>query len=350
MVPGAAPERITRPTGHLHGRTTDTCRPSSQPAEPAVRRPHLLGPARYPPGMSIDLRVMRYVIAVADAGSFEAAAERLHMTQPPLSRQIRDVERQLGVELFQRRPTRLTDAGRIFVESAREVLAAAERTVERTRSAGRAESGTVRVGCTVTAAFDEMPKLAELMRDEHPAVRVDAREQWDSEITSSIESGELDVVVGRYVPTPSSWLRTTLRRDHFAVVVGAGHPLARRDTVSLSELRGEKLKFFPREFAPYYHDATLAALHCAGEKFDRWENPLPGLRNLHFHLQREGFMLLPRSLSDHLSSAVACLRLDRELSVDLEIAWQRRAQPATRALVGAARRLARKERWIDLPR
>lgn len=236
--------------------------------------------------MSIDLRLMRYVIAVADAGSFEAAAQRLHMTQPPLSRQIRELERQLGAELFHRRPTRLTEAGLVFVESARAVLGEAERTVERTRRAARAQAGKVRVGYTVTTAFEEMPKLFAAMRDQHPDVQVDAHEAWAAELGAAFDEGELDVVLGRHVPVAVVHRRTRLRRDSFAVMVGSEHRLARRETVALRELRGETVRFFPRRFAPRHYDAVLAALHSAGETFPVWENPLPGLRNLNLNLRR----------------------------------------------------------------
>ncbi|WP_170231420.1 LysR family transcriptional regulator [Pseudonocardia kunmingensis] len=299
--------------------------------------------------MSIDLRVMRYVIAVADTGSFEAAAERLHMTQPPLSRQIRDLERQLGVKLFERRPTRPTEAGRMFVASAREVVAAADRTVESTRRAGRGEAAVVRVGYTATAAFEEMPKLFAAMRDEHPEIQIHAREEWDADITSALDAGELDVVVGRYVPTPPNWLRLTLRHDRFTVAVEANHRLARNRIVSFRDLRGEKMRFFPRKFAPHYYDAVLAAVGSASETFELWENPLPGLRNLSFHLQNDGFMLLPRSLSSHLPSTIACVQLDRDLPVNLEIAWQQPADPAVRALVRTACQLAAAEGWTGRP-
>jgi DNA-binding transcriptional LysR family regulator len=93
---------------------------------------------KYPDGMAIDLRLMRYVVTVADEDSFSRAAQRLHMAQPPLSRQIRDLERSLGVDLFQRRPTRLTEAGRVFVSEARRLLAQADELAERTTTRRRA--------------------------------------------------------------------------------------------------------------------------------------------------------------------------------------------------------------------
>lgn len=315
--------------------------------EPRRRPPHLFGLVRYLPGMPVDLRLMRYVIAIAEAGSFEGAAERLHMSQPPLSRQVSRLERELGVRLFHRRPTRLTEPGRVFVESARQVIAEAERAIERTRQAGRSDAGTVRVGYAVTTAFEEMPKLFTAMRERHPQVRVEAREAWDDELARALLDGELDVLLGRHLPTPPAFRTVLLRRDRYAVVVGHRHRLARRETVSLCELRGETLRFFPRDRAPCYHDAVLAAVHSTGERFDVWENPLPGLRNLHINLRERGFMVLPTSLRDKFTTGVAWLPIRDALpSIDLTLCWQPRQAPhAAGLLVGTARRLARQERW-----
>ncbi|MEV4170302.1 LysR family transcriptional regulator [Nonomuraea sp. NPDC049709] len=297
--------------------------------------------------MPVDLRMMRYVIAVAEAGSFEAAAERLHMTQPPLSRQIRDLERELGVNLFHRRPTRLTEAGRVFVEAAREVLAGAEQAVERTRRAAGVDHGAARVGYTVTTSFDEMPKVFAAMRARHPGIRVEAREAWDAELTGAAADGELDVLLGRHLAVPAEWLSAVLRSEEFVVVVGAGHRLAGRAGVSLRDLRGETLRFFPRRFAPLYYDRVLASLRSTGEEFDVWENPLPGLRNLNVSLSDSGYMLLPRSLCGQLPGGIACLRLeDRLPPIELRVSWQRNPSPAVMTLVRTARRVARREGWL----
>ncbi|MFG1708932.1 LysR family transcriptional regulator [Nonomuraea sp. M3C6] len=296
--------------------------------------------------MPVDLRLMRYVIAVAEAGSFEAAAERLHMTQPPLSRQVRDLERELGVHLFHRRPTRLTEAGRVFVESARQVLAEAEQAVERTRRAAGVDHGAVRIGYTVTTAFDEMPKLFAAMRARHPGIRIEAREAWDAELTAAVAGGELDVLLGRHLPIPPTFLTTVLRTEDFVAVVGAGHRLAGREEVGLRDLRGETLRFFPRRFAPHYYDEVLGALRGTGKEFDVWENPLPGLRNLNVSLSDSGFMLLPRSLSRQLPGGIAHLTITDDLPpIELRLSWERNPSPAATALVRTARRLAGREGW-----
>jgi len=94
--------------------------------------------------MEIELRLMRYVITIAKEAGFQRVAQRLHMAQPPLSRQIRALEHRLGTPLFERRPVRLTPAGEVFVDAARDILARTDRLVEQTAVAGRGEIGTVR--------------------------------------------------------------------------------------------------------------------------------------------------------------------------------------------------------------
>lgn len=290
---------------------------------------------------------MRYVIAIHESGGFEAAAQRLRMSQPPLSRQIRALERELGVALFHRRPTRLTAAGQVFVDSAREVLAAADQAVERTRLAGLGEIGLIRLGYTVTTAFEEMPALFAALADRHPEVPVQAREGWDSELATALDKGELDLVLGRHVVAPQRFHTAVMRPDRLAVFVGAGHRLAGRDSIALRELRGETLLFFPRTFAPHYYDAVLSAVSSAGEKFEVWENPLPGLRNLVVSLRGTGFMVMPRSLDGQIPGAV-CLPVTDPLGpVDLELAWPRQVSARVRPLVRTARKLARERGWLD---
>ena len=289
---------------------------------------------------------MRYVIAVCDAGGFEAAAHLLRMSQPPLSRQIRQLERELGVQLFHRRPTRPTEAGLVFIESARQILADTEQAVERTRRAAQPAVRQVRIGYTVTAAFGEMPALFAALAERHPGVRVEAHEGWDTALSTALVEEKLDVVLGRCLDLPAGAGSRVLRRDRWAVVVGAEHRLAGAGTVKLRELRGETLRFFPRHLAPRYHDTVLAALHSTGEAFEVWENPLPGLRNLGVSLSREGFMLLPDSLTGHLPAGVCGLAISDELpTIDLALSWTVPASAAARLLVDTAERMARAESW-----
>jgi DNA-binding transcriptional LysR family regulator len=294
----------------------------------------------------VELRLMRYVVAVADAGGFQRAAERLHMAQPPLSRQIRDLERELGVRLFERRPTRLTEPGRVFVESARRVLAAAAGLVEDTRRAGRGETGLVRVGYIPSAAHETLPHLLAVMADERPGVQVDVREAWSAELDHALREERVDVVLGRGIPHRDMYARETLRSEPLTVVLGERHPLAAREAIHLRDLRGDAFCFFPRHVAPDSYDAVLAALTYTGERFDTWESPIPRAR--HDRLRTgEGFTVVPRSLRDDPPTGTVSLDILDDLpSVDLELVWRKDSlSPSAGALIAVARRLAVGDSW-----
>jgi len=284
---------------------------------------------------------MRYVVAVADEGGFQRAAERLHMAQPPLSRQIRDLERELGVRLFERRPTRLTEPGRVFVESARRVLADAGALVEATRRAGRGETGLVRLGYVPSAAHETLPRLLAAMADERPGVQVDVREAWSADLDHALREERLDVALARGLPERAEYARATLRSEPLVVVVGERHPLSGQDAVALRELRGGTFCFFPRHLAPDSYDAVVAALGHTGEVFDRWEEPVPSAR--HDRL-REGkdFTLVPRSLGERPPAGTVSLTvLDDLPPVGLELVWRPDGlSPSGGALVALARRLS----------
>jgi DNA-binding transcriptional LysR family regulator len=292
-------------------------------------------------GVVVELRLMRYVVAVADEGGFQRAAERLHMAQPPLSRQIRDLERELGVRLFERRPTRLTEAGQVFVASARRVLADAEALVEATRRAGRGETGLVRLGYVPSAAHETLPRLLAAMAEERPGIQVDVREAWSADLDHALREERVDAVLARGLPVRPEYARETLRTEPLVVVVGERHPLSGQDTVALRELRGGTFCFFPRHLAPDSHDAVTAAIEHTGEVFDRWEDPVPSTR--HDRL-REGkdFTVVPRSLAERPPPGTVSLTvLDDLPPVRLDLVWRRGSlSPSGRALVDVARRLS----------
>ncbi|MFY1699322.1 MULTISPECIES: LysR family transcriptional regulator [unclassified Solwaraspora] len=305
--------------------------------------------------MSVDLRVMRYVVAVAEEGSFEGAARRLHMAQPPLSRQIRDLERQLGVPLFDRRPTRLTDAGAAFVASARRVLDDAESVVRVTRAAGSGQTGTVRLGVVASAAAEVLPRLLAALRVTHPQITVRTQEAWPAELDAGLRAGRFDLVLTRGLPARSDVDRCTVRREPLVAVVDAGHRLALRtdagpddtgpDGVGLADLAGGRLSLPPEELAPGYRSAVLAACVRAGVVVEIADCAQLGWRRVGL-ADENSFALVPRSLATLPTMDGVVLPLTDEVAApDLELVWRRDATPpAGLALATVVGRLTRDQR------
>lgn len=294
--------------------------------------------------MSVELRLMRYVIAVAEEGSFQRAADRLHLAQPPLSRQIQALERELGVQLFDRRPTRVTAAGQVFVERARETLAAADRTVRLTKRA--AGPATVRIGYGPTVGYAELPALLTAAADRAPGLTLTTREDWDQALVTGLRSGELDVLLGRHLPVPDGFTVEVLRREPYVICLPVGSPRAESTApMALAALRGEPFRFLDRELAPDYHDAVLAVLRRSGEEFEIQYTPLPGLRNP-LAAGHGGFMLLPRSVATRLPGAVVRAITDPLPPVDLMLIHATRPDRAVAAFLRIAREVATSAGWL----
>jgi DNA-binding transcriptional LysR family regulator len=290
---------------------------------------------------------MRYVIAVAEEGSFQRAAARLHIAQPALSRQIRQLERELGVDLFERRPTRVAPPGAVFVERARKILADVEATAQRTRLAAQGEVGTVRVGYGLAVTDNEVRRLIGRVGTDHPAIEVHGVELSDAELHDALDRGDVDLALGRGVAPRPGFVTEVLRRESLHAVLPSDHPLAAGESVALADLRGATFRFFPRRFAPVYFDLVVELLGSTGETFEVWQNPDPGLRNAaDRHL--DGFTVVPASVGEQLLDGVRCVPISDNLPlVDLVIMWPARAtsQPAQH-VVRAAYRLAADDHWL----
>lgn len=293
---------------------------------------------------------MRYVIAVAEEGGFQRAAERLRIAQPPLSRQIRDLERELGVTLFERRPTtRLTEAGRTFVEHAHVVLAETDRLVERTVQAARGKLGTVRLGYIYSAVFDTVPQIVATMHERHPGITVDVREGWTPDLDAGLRTGLHDIVLSRDVPKHPDYRRETLRSERVVAVVDADHPLVGRGGVALRDFSGQRFCHPPRRLAPDRHDYMVQALEGAGGTYEFSENPIHGLSHLELS-DRRSFALVVASVVGRVPVGTATLTLVDDLPpLELQMVWRRdNNSAALKVFLDAARRLAADEGWYEV--
>src|SRR5882762_7391223 len=188
----------------------------------------------------MELRHLRYFVAVAAHGSFNRAAEILHLTQPALSRQVKNLEGELGVPLLVRgqNTMKLTEAGDLFYEEAREVLARADEAVQRVR--GEARSETLRVGYAPSMTAGIMPAVLEKFQSATPRVRIELADLSSREMNELANEGRLDLVISPGVSVTRGvpgfqW--TELRRLPLVLVMHETHPLAKRKRIPLGRLR-----------------------------------------------------------------------------------------------------------------
>lgn len=216
----------------------------------------------------IELRRLRYLVAVADEGHITRAAERLGIQQPPLTRQIRLLEEELGVVLFERLPRgmRVTEAGRVVVEEARDLLARAERIAETARRAARGEQGRLAVGYTSSAAFHPfVTQQIRAFRDARPGVILALAEDGTPELVAGLRAERLDAAFLRSTVADIAGLTLEpLLEEKMVAAVPAGHRLAGAGKVALAELAGETFVFYRRPTGPGLYDAIMAACLAAG--------------------------------------------------------------------------------------
>lgn len=214
----------------------------------------------------IELRHLRYFLAVAEELSFSRAAERLNMAQPPLSQQIQRLEALVGHELFERRPrVRLTAAGEALLPAARRTLAQVEQGVEATNRAARGEVGLVTVGFAASMILSVIPPVVRAFRKRFPAVDLQLREMSSAAQVAALREGQIDAGFLREPAPVDPEIRCeAVGEEAFVAVLPPEHPLARRQEVALASLANEPFVHFPRPVAPGLYDRILALCQEAG--------------------------------------------------------------------------------------
>ncbi|RYU14840.1 LysR substrate-binding domain-containing protein [Nocardioides iriomotensis] len=214
----------------------------------------------------MDLRQIRYAVAVADELHFGRAAEHLLVAQPSLSRQIRDLERDLGVTLFDRTSRRvdLTAAGAAFVESARLALRAVDVSRTAALDAARGVQGQVTLGFVASAAIEILPGVVRRYRSARPAVRLSLREMTTEEQMAALHDGHVDVGLSRDLEPSEGVEVTALLREPLLAVVPTGHPLQRRRTIEMSDLAGSDFVTLPRQRVPRAWDRLIILADSSG--------------------------------------------------------------------------------------
>jgi DNA-binding transcriptional LysR family regulator len=207
---------------------------------------------------SVELRHVRYFIAVAEYLNFSKAAQQLHIAQPPLSRQIRQLEEDLGVTLFSRnkRSVALTTAGQIFLDEARKLVVQAGHAMEAARHAQKGESGVVRIGIA-SGLGGVVSKVVFEHRKQRPTIEIECRDVFSSLQNESLHKGEIDI---GFLRPPLDQLNLDcelLFEEEFVAVLPKTHKLAKRRSLRLKEIADEPLIIFDRSFSTGLYDKVL---------------------------------------------------------------------------------------------
>ncbi|MEW9553265.1 LysR family transcriptional regulator [Nonomuraea sp. NPDC050783] len=217
----------------------------------------------------MNLRQLRYVVALAEELNFGRAALREGVRQPPFSQQIAKLEEELGVRLFERttRQVCLTPAGEAFVAHARTSLAHAELAAESARRAGRGEAGRLAVGFVGSATNLTLPRVLRRFRARYPGVQVELRELTTAQQAEELRQGLLDVgLLHAPLAGPAAEMLSTrtVARELLLAALPSGHPLSARTPLPVAALAGEPFVMFPRRYGPALHDRITAVARAAG--------------------------------------------------------------------------------------
>ncbi|WP_296247746.1 LysR family transcriptional regulator [Pseudomonas sp. UBA4194] len=216
----------------------------------------------------MELRHLRYFIAVAEELHFGRAAELLGISQPPLSQQIQTLEQELGARLFERtnRRVELSEAGRLFLGEARQVLAQVDKAADVARRAQLGELGEMKIGFTSSAPFNSgIPKAIYAFRQAFAAVHLNLREMSSTEVAESLVDESIEVGIMRPLALPDSLSYIELFSEPLVAVLDAKHPLAARDGgILLQELAEQPFVFFPRSYGSGLYAQLLNLARQAG--------------------------------------------------------------------------------------
>jgi DNA-binding transcriptional LysR family regulator len=295
----------------------------------------------------MDLKRLRYFVAVAEAGGFTRAAEQLGMSQPPLSRRIQELEDELTVRLFDReaRPMALAEAGKFLLESARPILRRVEQLERSMRDFNHLERPLVRVAASPSAGPLALPSILRRFRAAWPSANVSLVELTSPEQIKALKAGLIDVAFGRVRIDDPAIHRIVLGDEPLVAAVPLDHPLARTPKVALRDLMAGTMAVFPNDTRPSFGDTLLSLLQDRGLA----PRDLIEVRDLHTAMTLvaagEAFTLAPEAARHFSHPDIAFMDLDQALTTPLILASRNGDQSAAlHAFVATAEATVRETR------
>lgn len=211
----------------------------------------------------MDLRQLRYFVTVAQERNFTRAAQRLHIAQPPLSRQIQLLEEQLGVPLIIRksRPVRLTEAGRLFYEQSLQILGRVEQMQAATRRVGLNQNSVLSIGFVASTLYGGLPSLVRKLREHAPELDIQLLELVSVQQIPALKEGRIDIGFGRVRHSDPNVVGLLLREERLVAAIPKGTPLAQdASPLSVAALKDCRIIVYPKEPRPGYADQVLGLL------------------------------------------------------------------------------------------
>ena len=305
--------------------------------------------------ISVELRHMRYFIAVAEELHFGRAAEKLYMAQPPLSQQIRSLEQQIGVELLSRtkRRVRLTEAGVVFLAQARKTIAQADLAIRAAQLTAEGKSGHLEVGFVSSATYhDAIPNILRAFRERYPNVALALHELTSVEQVQALRDGQIHIGFVRPPIGDEELTLESVLHEPFIAALPLGHPLAGVDEVPLAALASDPFVLLPRHLNLSLYDQILTLCHEAGfsPKVAQEAVQLQTISSL--VAAGIGVALLPASIQNLRREGVVYKSIEG-LTAQIEIAAAYRLSDAPATLssfLGVVREIAAKESASSQPR
>ncbi|WP_051261014.1 LysR substrate-binding domain-containing protein [Desulfovibrio inopinatus] len=273
--------------------------------------------------ITMELKQLRLFVLVAEEGGFRRAAERAHMAQPPLSRHIRLLEEEVGTALFSRTSTGaiLTDAGRVFLPHAIDILAKAETARVDARRAGRGETGRLAIGFVGPAMDGALPDVIRAFRSTRPAIFLEMIESSTADQFQALEDRRIDVgFVRRTNQCPDGLKSELFMREHYVLAVPDGHRLAQHTVIKPADLVDEPFIFYPRSLFPELYDTILEQLTTPSGKPIICAETLSKRTTVALVAAGIGLSLVPKSTGAHPRRGVVFRTIDAELPyVEMDI-------------------------------
>jgi DNA-binding transcriptional LysR family regulator len=271
----------------------------------------------------MELRHLRYFITVAEELHFGRAAQRLHIQQPPLSRQIQLLEAELGFPLFERsrRRVELTPAGHALLGRARQVFDVLDAAIHDARSASEGESGRLVVGYPSSLAYSGLTELLRAFRTRFPGVELSLRELSPGEQIDALKAGSLDVGFVRSAVDDPALGAELVRRESLMVVLPDDHRLVAQRIIPLEALKHEPFVMFPRARGPAFFDQLMGLCHGAGFTPNIVQEA-PQLDIISMVAAGFGVSIMPSSMRNFRRPGLSFRAIVGAPQVELSIVWR----------------------------